>query len=138
MPQRKGQFIVNHIRFKALPEKFPDTVHMKDGMLTHDCTREEFDHMIWSYLFNMRDEEFSQLELEYRNYVIPYIHGVRSRDEEIKQVVAHTRMVMDMMDADSKCEHCHRGVRYGEDRVSLGSRNEIWHLKCYQKAEKDR
>jgi hypothetical protein len=138
MPERKGQFIVNRIRFKALPEKYPKTVHMKDGALTYDCSSEEFDRMIWSYLFNMRDEEFSQLELEYHNYIIPYIHGVKNRDEEIEQVMAQTRFAMDMMEAGRKCELCHEAVKYGEDHVSLRSRDEMWHLKCYQKAEQNR
>lgn len=138
MPQRKGQFIVNHIRFKALPEKHPKTVHMKDGILTHDCSSEDYDHMIWSYLFNMRDEEFSEVEQEYHKYIIPYIHGVKNRDEEVKQMVAQARMAGDMIEADRKCELCHEAIKYGEDHVSLRSRNEMWHLKCYQKAEEDR
>lgn len=138
MPQRKGQFIVNHIRFKALPETFPKTVHMKDGALTYDCSKEEFDQMMVKYLFNMRDEEFTQLELEYRKYIIPYIHGVKNRDEEIEQVSAQGRMALDMMEKDIMCEHCHEKLKYGEDHVSLKSRNETWHLECYQKAEKNR
>jgi len=138
MPERKGQFIVNYIRFKVLPKKYPETVHMKGGELTYDCSSEEFDRMVWGYLFDMRDEEFSELELEYYKYIIPYIHGVKNRDEEIEQVVAQTKMAMDMMEADRRCEYCQKAVKYGEDHVSLRSKDEMWHLKCYQKAEKNR
>lgn len=138
MPERKGQFIVNRIRFEALPKLHPKKVRVKNGELTYDCTSEEYDRMTISYLFNMRDEEFAKLELEYHNYIIPYIHGVKNRDEEIEQVAAQTRMVMDMMEADKKCELCQKAVKYGEDHVSLRSQDEMWHLKCYQKVEKNK
>lgn len=116
MPQRKGQFIVNHLRFNL---NVPD-------------------ERIGGYLSAMYDEEFAKLELEYHNYIIPYIHGVKNRDEEIEQVAAQTKIVMDMREADRKCELCQKAVRYGEDHVSLRSQNEMWHLKCYQKVEKSR
>jgi hypothetical protein len=115
MPERKGQFIVNHLRFKL---KVPD-------------------ERIGGYLFAMHDEEFAKLELEYHNYIIPYIHGVKSRDEEVEQVAAQTKMVMDMMEADRKCELCQKAVKYGEDHVSLRSRDEMWHLACNQRVEKN-
>ena len=138
MPQRKGQFIVNYIQFKALPKKYPEIVHMNDGVLTYDCSSAEYDEMIYHYLFDMRDEEFAKVELAYHKYIIPYIHGVKNRKEEIEQLVEQTRYAMDMMEADRKCELCHAAIKYGEDHVSIRSRNEMWHLKCYQKAEKSR
>ena len=52
MTQRKGQFIVNHLRFKL---KVPE-------------------ERIGGYLFAMLDEDFEKIEHEYRKYVITRLH----------------------------------------------------------------
>ena len=60
MPQRKGQFIVNHLRFTL---KIPEP-------------------NIGRYLFNMLDEEFEEIAHTYRKYAIQEIHKTPEQKKE--------------------------------------------------------
>lgn len=77
MPQRKGQFIINHLRFNL---KIPEEV-------------------IGKYLFNMTDEDLAQLEHEYRLYVIKEIHKPerQARMEDLMMVSRNVKTVSDIM-----------------------------------------
>jgi hypothetical protein len=59
---RKGQFIVNHLHFKL---KVPET-------------------RIGGYLFAMLDEEFEEIEHEYRKYAITKLHDPKEWEEGIE------------------------------------------------------
>jgi len=63
MPQRKGQFIVNHVRFVLKIEE----------------------SQIGRVMFNTTDEEFDDIERAYRAYVIKEIHKPerQARQEDI-------------------------------------------------------
>jgi len=63
MPQRKGQFIVNHFRFVL---KIPE-------------------ENIGRVMFNLFDEEFDKIERVYRAYVIKELHKPerQARQEDI-------------------------------------------------------
>ena len=82
MPQRKGQFIVNHIRFKL---KIPED-------------------RIWHYLFDMRDEDFAELEKEYSIYVAGEIHKPdrQARQEDIAMISNNMKRIIEagMMNMD--------------------------------------
>jgi hypothetical protein len=61
---RKGQFIVNYLRFKLrIPEE---------------------DHP--SYLFGLHDEEFEKMEHEYRKYVIAALHSPDGGKKELTRI----------------------------------------------------
>jgi len=66
MPQRKGQFIVNHFRFAL---KIPE------------------EH-IGRVMFNERDEDWEKIEQMYRIYVIKEIHKPerQARQEDIEML----------------------------------------------------
>lgn len=80
MVQRKGQFIVNHIRFNL---KIPE-------------------ERIWSYLFNMHDEELLELEREYRLYIIKELHKPdrQARQEDLNQIVWNMKSVDSLLKGD--------------------------------------
>lgn len=62
MSERKGQKLINYVRFKRLPEQFPDTVHKGiDGIVWYDCSDKEYLAMIEQYIFFMSDEEFNKV-----------------------------------------------------------------------------
>jgi len=78
MAQRKGQFIINHLRFDL---RIPEEV-------------------IGKYLFNMMDEDFEKLEQQYRMYVIEEIHKPerQARFEDLQMIADNVRTVMDELD----------------------------------------
>lgn len=75
MALRKGQFIVNYLRFDAqLPEK-----------------------EIGRILFAMLDEEFERIEQKYRQYVIEELHKSdrQARHEDLQTVADNVRAVFE-------------------------------------------
>lgn len=80
MPQRKGQFIVNYLRFDL---KIPEA-------------------SIGRYLFGMMDEDFEKIEQMYRMYVIEEIHKPerQARWEDLQMVAGNVKAVMDHMSLD--------------------------------------
>ena len=62
MGARKGQFIVNYLRFEL---KIPET-------------------NIGRYLFKLSDEEFEEIEHEYRKYAIKQIHDPKEWKGELQ------------------------------------------------------
>jgi hypothetical protein len=64
MTVRKGQFIINYLSTKL---KIPD------GQLGR-------------YLFKLSDEEFEEIEHEYRKYIIPRIHDPNEWQGELQPI----------------------------------------------------
>lgn len=75
MPQRKGQFIINHFRFTL---KIPEA----------DIGR---------VMFNLLDEELDKIEREYRAYVIKEIHKPerQARQEDIDMLMDNIKKIGD-------------------------------------------
>ena len=75
MAQRKGQFIINYLRFDVkVPEK-----------------------EIGRILFAMRDEQFERIEQKYRQYVIEELHKFdrQARHEDLQQIADNVKTVFD-------------------------------------------
>lgn len=68
MMQRKGQFIFNKLR----PKLLHTTVIDKDGV-EHDFPY----YNLHGVLFGISDEEFEEIEKEYRKYVLAELHPPR-------------------------------------------------------------
>lgn len=82
MAQRKGQFIINHLRFDLqIPEE-----------------------NIGRWLFAMTDEKFEQIEQRYRQYVIEELHKPdrQARFEDLQMVADNVSEVMKIMDEETR------------------------------------